>query len=76
MHDKGNEENVFDRVDYQLSKGRFDSPEPGIYRAHGSRRPTTLTAKMRRRGMELVVANGGLGSERQRRRPYRPTRPD
>ena len=27
LHDKGNEENVFDRVDYQLNDIRLDSPE-------------------------------------------------
>ena len=30
MHDKGNEENAFDRVDYQFSSG-FASPESGIH---------------------------------------------
>ena len=30
IHDKGNEENIFDRLDYQLSEERFSSPEPGI----------------------------------------------
>ena len=31
MHDKGNEENVFDRFDYQLSTGGFASLEPRLH---------------------------------------------
>ena len=31
MHDKGNEENFFDRVDYQLSTARLDPREPGLF---------------------------------------------
>ncbi len=30
MHDKGNEENAFDRLDYQISHGRFSSSQPRI----------------------------------------------
>ena len=30
FHDKGNEQNVFDRVDYQFTPGRFGSPEPEL----------------------------------------------
>ena len=30
FHDKGNEENIFDRVDYQLYAGRCDSSEPEL----------------------------------------------
>ena len=31
MHDKGNEENLFDRVDYQVIEHRFDSSESRLY---------------------------------------------
>ena len=31
MHDKGNEENVFDRVDYKFSGRRFNALEPWFH---------------------------------------------
>ena len=45
MHDKGNEENVFDRLDFQISPA--DSLHLNLdSRDRGSRPPTRLTSRM------------------------------
>ena len=83
MHDKGNEENLFDRVDYQLSDRRLDSPELGIHPDRGSRRRIRSTRKTRRPGAEWT----GFFQQRRTmgvlvptalilRRSDRPTLPD
>ena len=63
MHDKGNEENIFDRVDYQTFPGRFDSPEP---RLHALLVPDAeFLRRQNRRVVGVVVDNGGLGPNGQ-----------
>ena len=59
MHDKGNEENVFDRVDYQLSTADSIHLNLGFSRSW-FQTPNSLTASLRRRGTEWWCANGGL----------------
>ena len=76
MHDKGNEENVFDRVDYQLTTSGFASPEPGIYAlvvpdAELLRRPECATP-----WNGVVVDNGGLGPNGLARGPDGPALAD
>jgi len=72
MHDKGNEENVFDRIDYRLSTADSIRLNLGFSRSW-FRRPTVLTAKIRHCGTAWSC-EWGSRSKRQRRRPHRPTR--
>jgi Carboxypeptidase regulatory-like domain/TonB-dependent Receptor Plug Domain len=59
-HDKGNEENVFDRVDYQLSPGDSVHLNLGFTRSW-FQTPNSLDAQLATSWNGLVVTNGGLG---------------
>jgi Carboxypeptidase regulatory-like domain/TonB-dependent Receptor Plug Domain len=59
-HDKGNEENVFDRVDYQLSPGDSVHLNLGFTRSW-FQTPNSLDAQLATSWKGLVVDNGGLG---------------
>ncbi len=57
MHDKGNEENLFDRVDYQLSTADFDSSEFRLHALVVS--DAELVRLAERNAVEWVVVNNG-----------------
>jgi hypothetical protein len=64
LHDKGNEENLFDRVDYQLSK--VDSLQLNFgYTRSWFRNPNSFDAQNATAWSGLVVDNGGLGPDGQ-----------
>ena len=60
MHDKGNEENVFDRVDYQLSPGDSIHLNAGFTRSW-FQTPNSFDAQNATAWNGSVVNNGGLG---------------
>jgi carboxypeptidase family protein/TonB-dependent receptor-like protein len=61
-HDKGNTENLFDRVDYQISTG--DSIHLNLgYTRSWFQTPNSLDAQLVTSWKGLVVNNGGLGSD-------------
>ena len=60
MHDKGNEENMFDRVDYQLSTA--DSIHLNLgYTRSWFQTPNSFDAQFATPWSGVVVNNGGLG---------------
>ena len=59
MHDKGNEENFFDRVDYQLSKADSIRLDVGVSRSW-FQTPNTFDGQLTTPWNGVVVANGGL----------------
>jgi Carboxypeptidase regulatory-like domain/TonB-dependent Receptor Plug Domain len=59
MHDKGNEENLFDRVDYQLSTGDSVHLNLGFTRSW-FQTPNSFDAQLATPWNGVVVANGGL----------------
>ena len=59
MHDKGNVENLFDRVDYQVFDSGFIHFNLAT-RVRGFRRPTRLMRKTQRRGMGWWLQITGL----------------
>jgi carboxypeptidase family protein/TonB-dependent receptor-like protein len=60
IHDKGNQENVFDRVDYQISTG--DSVHLNLaYTRSWFQTPNSLDAQFASPWFGVVVDNGGLG---------------
>jgi Carboxypeptidase regulatory-like domain len=60
MHDKGNEENVFDRVDYQISTGDSIHLNLGFTRSW-FQTPNSFDTQNATAWSGLVVDNGGLG---------------
>jgi hypothetical protein len=60
MHDKGNEENVFDRLDYQLTPGDSVHLNLGFSRSW-FQTPNSFDAQDATPWSGLVVNNGGLG---------------
>ena len=59
-HDKGNQENIFDRVDYQISTG--DSIHLNLaYTRSWFQTPNSLDAQFASPWFGVVVDNGGLG---------------
>src|ERR1700723_3386335 len=59
VHDKGNEENIFDRVDYQLSTA--DSVHLNLgYTRSWFQTPNSFDAQLAAPWFGVVVANGGL----------------
>jgi hypothetical protein len=60
MHDKGNEENVFDRLDYQLTPGDSIHLNLGFSRSW-FQTPNSFDAEDATPWSGLVVDNGGLG---------------
>jgi len=60
MHDKGNEENVFDRVDYQISTGDSIHLNLGFTRSW-FQTPNSFDAQNATAWNGLAVNNGGLG---------------
>ena len=60
MHDKGNEENVFDRVDYQILDRGFASLEPGLHPLVVSDAELFRFANWRPHGPASRFNNGGL----------------
>jgi hypothetical protein len=62
MHAKGNEENLFDRVDYQLSKADSLHLNLGFTRSW-FQTPNSFDAENATAWSGLVVDNGGLGSD-------------
>jgi hypothetical protein len=62
MHDKGNEENLFDRVDYQLSAA--DSIHLNLgYTRSWFQTPNTFDSQNATPWSGVVVSNGGLGPD-------------
>jgi len=59
VHDKGNEENLFDRVDYQLSKADSIRLNVGISRSW-FQTPNSIDGQKATLWNGVVVANGGL----------------
>jgi hypothetical protein len=60
IHDKGNSENVFDRIDYRL--GRKDSIQLNLgYTRSWFQNPNSIDAQIGDAWTGLVVDNGGLG---------------
>jgi hypothetical protein len=60
IHDKGNQENIFDRVDYQISTG--DSVHLNLaYTRSWFQTPNSLDAQFASPWFGVVVDNGGLG---------------
>ena len=55
MHDHGNEENVFDRLDFKLSSKDTINVNFSVSRGAGSRRRIRTTPRMRRRGVGRCV---------------------
>ena len=64
MHDHGNEENFFDRVDFKPSQADTINVNRDS-RAPGSRRPNSYDAQNATAWSGLVVDNGGLGPDGQ-----------
>src|SRR5882757_9851157 len=62
MHAKGNEENIFDRVDFQLSKADSIHLNLGLTRSW-FQTPNTFDAQNATAWSGLVVDNGGLGPD-------------
>ena len=60
LHDKGNEENVFDRVDYQLTPGDSLHLNAGFTRSW-FQTPNSLDAEDATAWNGLIVSTGGLG---------------
>src|SRR5208337_4791810 len=60
MHDKGNEENIFDRVDYKLSDANTFQLNLGYTRSW-FQTPNSFDAQYATAWNGLVVDNGGLG---------------
>ncbi|MFZ0284336.1 MAG: TonB-dependent receptor, partial [Terriglobales bacterium] len=59
MHDKGNEENLFDRVDYQISTGDSIHLNLGFTRSW-FQTPNSFDSQLATPWNGVVVANGGL----------------
>ena len=64
MHDKGNEENIFDRVDFQLSKADSMHLNLGFTRSW-FQTPNSFDAQNATAWSGLVVDNDGLGADGQ-----------
>ena len=64
MHDKGNEENIFDRVDYQISTADSLHVNLGFTRSW-FQTPNSFDAQNATAWNGLVVDNGGLGPNGQ-----------
>src|SRR5581483_6098426 len=62
MHDKGNQENVFDRVDYQFSNADSVHLNLGFTRSW-FQNPNSFDAETASAWNGLVVANGGFGPD-------------
>jgi hypothetical protein len=62
MHDKGNEENLFDRVDYQLSSADSIHLNAGYTRSW-FQTPNSFDAENATAWNGVTVANGGLGPD-------------
>jgi carboxypeptidase family protein len=62
IHDKGNEENLFDRVDYQLSTGDTVHLNLGFTRSW-FQTPNSFDAQTATSWNGLVASNGGLGPD-------------
>jgi len=62
LHDKGNEENLFDRVDYQLSPGDSIHLNFGFTRSW-FQTPNSFDAQNATAWSGVVVDNGGLGPD-------------
>jgi Carboxypeptidase regulatory-like domain/TonB-dependent Receptor Plug Domain len=62
MHDKGNEENVFDRVDYQLTNADSIHLDLGYTRSW-FQTPNSFDAQYASPWFGVVVDNGGLGPD-------------
>ncbi len=75
MHDKGNEENIFDRVDYQISTG--DSIHLNLaYTRSWFQTPNSFDAENATPWYGVVVDNGGLGPNGDARRTDGPALED
>ena len=75
MHAKGNEENVFDRLDFQLSKADSIHLNLGFTRSW-FQTPNSFDAQNATAWSGLVVDNGGLDPNGNRRRPGGPALAD
>jgi len=64
MHDKGNEENIFDRVDFQLSKADSMHLNLGFTRSW-FQTPNSFDAQNATAWSGLVMDNNGLGADGQ-----------
>ena len=68
MHDKGNQENIFDRVDYQFSTANSVHLN-ALYTRSWFQTPNSFDAQFASPWFGVVVPDGGTRSQRRARRP-------